>query len=134
MFFLSFSCIYDLLLLAWEGEEIVGICQPHCILKKYRQDFKIQSQTERSSSMIEFVFDIQKALCLIQSTTEKKGEGSGSKRENRERRKVLFSASSRKFSSDSQVSRFSKELLLDCDKFSYKFHLKPVCLMVGVLS
>lgn len=33
----------------------------------------------------------------------KKGEGSGSKRENRERRKVVSSASSRKFSSDSQV-------------------------------
>ena len=72
-------------------------------LKKYRQGFKIQSQTERSSSVIEFVFDIQKALCLILSTTEKKREGSGSKRENRERRKVLSSASSRKFSSDSQV-------------------------------
>lgn len=76
MILLSFSCIYGLLLLAWEGEEVVGICQPHCIKKKtIGRILKYRVQTERSSSMIEFLLNIQKALCLIQSTTEKMGGG-----------------------------------------------------------
>lgn len=31
MILLSFPCIYGIFLLAWEREEIVCLCQPHCI-------------------------------------------------------------------------------------------------------